>query len=102
MLNNLGLHDSYISPLTLRKTFNPPSVASATGEETSNNLLGHTSLFDNIQSVRNNQEMDTQLSTPSDRHQQTTSPSTTQQREPPQQPASPTPRISTAATVDLL
>ena len=72
------------------RCFNQHSVASVKGEESSHNISGLSSLFGKIQSVMNYQQMDTpQLFTPSDQHQHTASPPTTQQQDLPQQPAQP-------------
>ena len=58
--------------LMLRKHFNPPSVASATYEESQHNISGLSSFFGNILSVLSCQQIDTpQLFLPAD--MQTTS-----------------------------
>ena len=49
MTNNLGLQDcSFTDPM---KHFNPPLVASATGEESQHNILGLSIFWGNQQSV---------------------------------------------------
>ena len=45
--------------LTLTMHFNPPSVASATGEEIQRNISGLSSFFGNLQSVMSYQQIDT-------------------------------------------
>ena len=45
--------------LTLKKHFNPLSVASATGEESQHNISGLSSFFRNLQSVVSYQQIDT-------------------------------------------
>ena len=45
--------------LTPTKHVNPPSVASATGEESQHNISGLSSFFENLQSVMSYQQIDT-------------------------------------------
>ena len=63
--------------MTPKKHFNPPSVASATGEESQHNILGLSSFFGNLQSVMSYQQINTpQLFSPPDLHQPAASPIT--------------------------
>ena len=64
--------------LTPTKHFNPPSVASATGEESEHNKSGLSSFFGNLQSVMSYQQIDTlQPFSPANTPAPATSPPTT-------------------------
>ena len=64
--------------LTQMKQFNPPSVASATGEESQHNISGLSGFFGNLPSVWSYQQIDTpQPFLPPDLQQQKASPPTT-------------------------
>ena len=87
-----------LRPLTVTlmpsKHFNPPSVASATGEESQHNISGFSSFFGNLQSVMSNQQSDTpQPFSPADTPAPATSPTTTttSQQEHQQAPTQPPP-----------
>ena len=93
------------SPLMFTKTptkhFNPPSVASATSEETQYNISGLSSFFGNLQSVMSYQQIDTpQPYSPADTSAPLASPPTTTVTQPQhQQPsAHPSPPPESADT----
>ena len=74
--------------LTSTKHCNPLSVASTTGKVNSHNISGLSSFFGDLQSLLSYQQIDTpQPFSPSNLHQHTASPPTTQHQEFPQKPA---------------
>ena len=94
-----GLSRPLTFTLTLAKYFNPPSVASATGAESQNNISGLSSFFENLQSVMSYQQIDTlQPFSPAHTPAPATSLLTTtaSQQEHQQPPAQPLPPLQSA------